>query len=282
MRYRIKNLFDYLTLFILTFFLFSHADASVDTVNTYSASMKKEIKAIVITPDSYDESKDYPVVYLLHGFSGNYKDWISKVPAIESYASLHELIIVTPDGNFGSWYWDSPVNPDSRYETYVAGELVDFIDQQYSTIPSREGRAITGLSMGGHGAMYLALRHQDRFGAAGSMSGGVDIGPFPENWQMKDYLGTKAEYPDRWKEYSVMGQLHHLSQNKLALIINCGTGDFFYQVNLKLHEELTYNNIPHSFMTGPGGHTWEYWADAVQYQLLYFHNFFVNQTEKNS
>ncbi|UZD23281.1 alpha/beta hydrolase family protein [Algoriphagus halophytocola] len=274
MKFPLRSQVGHLIVFIVAFIAFTNAEASVDTVTTYSASMKKEIKALVITPDSYDESKDYPVVYLLHGFSGNYKDWFTKVPSIESYANRYELIIVTPDGNFGSWYWDSPVNPQSKYETYVAEELVDFIDQQYSTIASRSGRAITGLSMGGHGALYLAFRHQDRFGAAGSMSGGVDIGPFPENWQMKDYLGAKAEFPERWKSYSVMGQLHLLSQNNLALIVSCGTGDFFYPVNLKLHEELTYNNIPHTFMTGPGGHTWNYWADAVQYHLLYFHNYF--------
>ncbi|MFC5626866.1 alpha/beta hydrolase [Algoriphagus winogradskyi] len=257
------------------FFLFSFTTlASVDTVATYSASMQKEIKAVVITPKDYNESKDYPVVYLLHGYSGNYKNWIEKVPQIESLADLYDLIIVTPDGNFGSWYWDSPEVGDSKYETYVSEELVEFIDQKYSTIPNREGRAITGLSMGGHGALYLSFRHQDTYGTAGSLSGGVDISPFPENWEMKKYLGTKAENPERWEEYSVMYQSNRLIPNKLKLIISCGTEDFFYDVNVKLHEKLAYNNIPHTFTTGPGGHTWEYWADAVQYQLLFFHNYF--------
>ena len=255
--------------------------AGVDTVSTYSAAMQKEIKAVVITPKDYNESKNYPVVYLLHGYSGNYKNWIEKVPKIESYADLYNLIIVTPDGNFGSWYWDSPEVESSKYETYVGKELVEFIDQKYSTIQSREGRAITGLSMGGHGALYLAFRHQETFGTAGSLSGGVDIGPFPENWEMKKYLGTKAENPERWEEYSVMYQSNRLIPNKLKLIISCGTEDFFYNVNVKLHEKLVYNNIPHSFMTGPGGHTWDYWSDAVQYQLLFFHTFFEEGKNKS-
>ncbi|PZX58237.1 S-formylglutathione hydrolase FrmB [Algoriphagus ratkowskyi] len=270
MKFNIPSFLALALFYLVTF----HAIASVDTVTTFSAAMQKEIKAVVITPKEYSQDKDYPVVYLLHGYSGNYKNWIEKVPQLESYADQYGLIIVTPDGNFGSWYWDSPEVADSKYETYVGKELVEFIDNEYSTIPSREGRAITGLSMGGHGALYLAFRHQDTYGSAGSLSGGVDIGPFPENWEMKKYLGIKAENPERWEEYSVMYQSNRLLPNKLALIISCGTADFFYNVNVKLHEKLAYNNIPHTFMTGPGGHTWEYWADAVQYQLLFFHNYF--------
>ena len=75
-----------------------------------------------------------------------------------------------------SWYWNSPVDPKSQYETFISDELIKAIDSKYKTIKNRTGRAITGLSMGGHGALYLAIKHQDVFGAAGSMSGGVDIG----------------------------------------------------------------------------------------------------------
>ncbi|MEP1086987.1 MAG: alpha/beta hydrolase-fold protein, partial [Algoriphagus sp.] len=74
------------------------AQASVDTVATFSRAMQKEIKAVVITPEDYTQSKDYPVVYLLHGYSGNYKNWIEKVPQLEAYADQYDMIIVTPDG----------------------------------------------------------------------------------------------------------------------------------------------------------------------------------------
>lgn len=84
------------------------------------------------------------------------------------------MIIACPDGE-NSWYWDSPLDPASQFETFVSQEFPDWIDAHYPTIPSREGRAVTGLSMGGHGALWTALRHKDRFGAAGSTSGGVDI-----------------------------------------------------------------------------------------------------------
>ncbi len=266
-------------LFLPLLFYTASSFASVDTVATFSKVMNKEIKAVIITPKTYSITKRYPVVFLLHGHSGNYASWIKSAPQIEQLAEQYEMIIVTPDGNFDSWYWDSPEDQSSKYETYIADELISFIDQNYSTVKSREARAITGLSMGGHGALYLAIRHQDIFGVAGSLSGGVDIAPFPENWNMKKYLGSKAEFPERWGEYSVLGQLHLLSRNNLPLVIHCGTDDFFYQVNLKIHEELTYLNIPHSFTANPGGHTWDYWRDAVQYQLLFFHNYFERMSK---
>ena len=271
--------------FLLSLILFAgfsfQGYAQVDTVNTFSMSMNKQIKAVVITPETLDPNKDYPVTYLLHGYSGNYKSWIQGVPQLVDLAEEYQMIIVTPDGNFDSWYWDSPEKADSKYETYISKELVELIDETYPTLASQEGRAITGLSMGGHGALYLAIRHQDVYGVAGSQSGGVDITPFPENWNMKTYLGEKAKYPERWEDYSVMGQLHLLSRNNLPIIIHCGTDDFFYQANLKLHEELTYLNIPHTFTTNPGGHNWEYWEESVQYHLLYFKNYFESKKTKD-
>ena len=242
--------------------------ANVDTVNTYSASMKKEIKAVVITPANYKDKSQFPVVYLLHGYSGNYANWITKVPAIKDLADQHQLIIVCPDGN-NSWYLDSPEQPNSKYETYVAQELVKWIDGKYKTIADKKGRAITGLSMGGHGALYLAFRHQDVFSVAGSMSGGVDIRPFPNNWSIAKLLGTYATKPVQWDNNSVINLTHLLTSKSLALIIQCGTEDFFYKVNVALHDKLTYQNIPHTFITNPGKHNWKYWAEAINYQLIF-------------
>src|SRR5205085_1463559 len=101
--------------------------ARVDTVSTYSASMKKAIKAVVVTPDNYASESALPVVYLLHGYSGNYSDWIRQAKGFERAADLYGMIIVCPDGN-NSWYWDSPIDPAYKYETYVSSELVNWID----------------------------------------------------------------------------------------------------------------------------------------------------------
>lgn len=248
--------------------------ASIDTVDTYSSSMNKTIRAVVLTPDTYRPGVALPVVYLLHGYSGNYSDWVKKAPVLAKLVDTHNLIVVCADGNYGSWYFDSPVDPSFRYETYVARELVAWVDSHYSTIKNRSGRAITGLSMGGHGALYLAFRHQDIFGAAGSMSGGVDLRPFPNKWDIARRLGPYAQFPERWEQNTVINLLHLLTPGALALIVDCGTSDFFFRVNNNLHDKLLERNIDHDYITRPGGHNWDYWNTAVAYQLMFMRQYF--------
>ncbi len=253
--------------------------SKVDTVKVFSPSMQKEIKTVVIIPDAYSQETEFPVLYLLHGYSDNYGGWVNKAPAVKELADRHDMIIVCPDGAYGSWYFDSPVDPAFKFETFVSEELVDWVDKNYKTVRKREGRAITGLSMGGHGGLYLGFRHQDVYGACGSMSGGVDIRPFPNNWDLAKRLGTQRENPGNWEKNTVMNQLHLLAPNSTRIIIDCGSGDFFYEVNVRLHQELLYRNIPHDFISRPGVHNWEYWANAVKYQALFFSNYFNEYEE---
>ncbi|MFD0749624.1 alpha/beta hydrolase [Mucilaginibacter calamicampi] len=267
-----KNL---LLLLCLTALVINVKAAKVDTVETYSDAMKKKIKAVVVTPNKYAAGTQYPVVYLLHGASGNYSDWVKKGgKGVAENADLYNVILVCPDGGNTSWYWDSPVDPTYKYETYIINELIPYIDKSYKTIKSRTGRAITGLSMGGHGGLYLSIRHQDLFGAAGSMSGGVDIRPFPKNWDMAKRLGDPTTNADNWEKYTVTNMLDLLKPNALAIIFDCGTDDFFFKVNTELHDKLLERKIPHDFIIRPGAHNWPYWSNAVNYELLYFSTFF--------
>jgi len=252
--------------------------AIVDTVVTQSKSMKKEIKAVVVKPQLYEGSaKRFPVLYLLHGAGGKYSDWLLNTKdkeAVKKLVDNFKIIVVCPDGGVTSWYFDSPIDPTYQYETYVSKELIDFIDGRYRTINDKTGRAITGLSMGGHGGLYLGFRHQDVYGACGSMSGGVDIRPFPENWNIAKRLGPYNQFPERWEANTVINLTHLLSPNKLAIIFDVGRNDFFYDVNVALHDKLIARNIPHDFTVRPGVHNFEYWENAIAYQMMYFGKFF--------
>jgi len=197
------------------------------------------------------------------------------VPNVVRYADLYNMIIVCPDGDNSSWYFDSPIDSNFRYETYISSELVMWIDENFNTIKSPAGRAITGLSMGGHGALYLAFKHQDVFGAAGSMSGGVDLRPFSENWDISKRLGKYSEYPERWDKHSVINLTNLLTTGSMELIIDCGIDDFFYSVNEAFHKKLLYMNIPHDYIVRPGGHSWAYWSNALQYQMIFMNSFFA-------
>lgn len=255
---------------VLLFFCLHANAAKVDTVVTHSDAMHKDIKAVIITPDNYTKKDKFPVLYLLHGYSGCYSDWIKKVPAVASLADQYDCIIVCPDGAFASWYFDSPVLKDFKYETYITGELVPWVDQHYSTIENRDGRAITGLSMGGHGALYLAIRHQNLFGAVGSMSGCVDLVPFSKLFGISQVLGNYKDNPERWKENSVTNMLGKIKPGSLAIIFDCGYSDGFYPSNLAMHEKMVKMNIPHDFIVREGAHNWQYWSNSIVYQMLFF------------
>jgi S-formylglutathione hydrolase FrmB len=197
--------------------------AAIDTIQVYSNSMFKNVKCVVITPTTYKAKADrYPVIYLLHGYSGNYADWVKRVPGMQKLADDNELLIVCPDGAFDSWYFDSPVDLTRRFETNVAKEIPDYIDANYRTIANRNARAITGLSMGGHGGLFLGLRHGDRFGACGSMSGALDVSGI-RGYGMDKVLGDTVTNASYYKDWSVINTIEKYPKDSVAMIIDCGT-----------------------------------------------------------
>ena len=254
----------------------------VDTVRVYSKSMERNIAVSVIIPDKIIDKDKLPVVYLLHGYGdNNLRGYLSKTD-VKGYPDKLGMIIVIPDGGT-SWYFDSPVDKTIRYETFVTNELRDYVESNYPVIRDKSKRAIMGLSMGGHGALYLAMRHQDVYGAAASMSGGVDFRPFPKNWNIYKDLGNKDEFPENWNKNTVIAQVPLLtSESTLKLRFDCGTEDFFYEVNCNLHDELAKRKFPHEFTVRPGEHNWIYWNRSLRDNLLFFYDFFNNAPYLNN
>lgn len=252
--------------------------ASADTITIRSDAMQRDYNCVVITPEGYQTaSRRYPVVYLLHGHGGNYANWISKVPAIRDLADRYQCLIICPDGGYNSWYLNSPVDSTMKFETYIGSEVPAYIDRHYATLPDARHRAITGLSMGGHGALLLAIRHPEMFGAAGSMSGGVDIIPFPKSWELVKWLGDPVKQAANWQANTVINVADRLQPGQLSLIVDCGVKDFFIDVNRALHQKLLQRGIAHDYTERAGGHSWEYWGNAIAYHLLFFHRFFEAQ-----
>ena len=266
-----------LTVLIVQLVLLSAQAAVVDTVWVESKTMKQSYRCVVITPSVSDSAPTrFPVTYLLHGYSGWYANWIIRVPSLQQYADQFRMIIVCPEGK-NSWYMDSPVNDSIRWETYVAKEIPAYIDAHYPTIAHRNARAITGLSMGGHGGLYLGLRNSAVFGACGSMSGGVDLRPFKKNWELNKLLGDSSQNAQQWEDHSVINLVDRYPKDSLAMIIDCGVDDFFFKVNEDLHQKLLTLKIAHDYITRPGKHDWKYWTNAIAYQLLFFSRYFNTQ-----
>lgn len=251
--------------------------AKVDTLLVHSDIMNKDVKVLTICPDKALAGEKCPVIYLLHGCGDSEKKWLQVRPDLPQVADKEGIMFVCPSGNRNSWYWDSPKKPEIRYETFISNELIAYIDKHFNTLADKKYRAITGLSMGGHGAMWLAIRHKDVFGAVGSTSGGLDIRPFPNAWEMKDQLGERDENLEVWNNHTVINQLERIKDGDLAIIIDCGMEDFFLGVNKATHERLLQLKIKHDFILRPGGHNNQYWSNAIDYQILFFKKFFAKE-----
>ncbi len=239
-------------------------------------------KAIVALPADYAQPSAakvrWPVVYLLHGYSGNQDDWLNHTQntdrALPLLATRYGVILVMPDGKYNTWYMDSvsgaPASADFQWETVITRHLVPEIDRQYRTWAEPTGRGITGLSMGGHGAIYLAARHPELFAACGSMSGALDLRPLKGKYELPKRLGPYEQNSQLYLEHSAVTQAEKFAGRQVGLLIECGLDDgAFIGTNQALHRRLLELKVPHDYIERPGGHSWPYWINALPYHLQF-------------
>lgn len=252
--------------------------------------------AIVVLPADYSErgsagpstspessaTRRWSVVYLLHGYTGNCFDWYVHTSQTDRFlprlASLYRVIIVLPDGKASSWYLnaltDRPDPADWQWETVMTKYLVPEIDKRFRTRAEPAGRGIAGLSMGGHGALYLAARHPELFGVCSSMSGVMDLTASPQKYDLAKRLGPYDEFPTRWAQQSVMQQCEKFVDGSTGILVDCGWSDAFAEQNRTLHAKLMDLHVPHDYIERPGGHGWEYWVNALPYHLQFMADHF--------
>lgn len=250
------------------------ASASAFTVDTLDIKSQKNLlpepmRITVVTPDGLQEGQKAPAVFLLNGYGGDYRSWHVIRKDLGDLADRYGMVFVTPSG-MDSWYWDSPVDPQMQMESFFVEELVPYVRSNYPVSADPALNAITGLSMGGHGSIWLAMRHPDIWGNMGSTSGGVDIRPFEAKWKMAKRLGKKSDNPDVWETHTVTNHTDLIGKNGQNLIFDCGSEDFFAGVNAELHRKLLEAKIPHDYISRPGVHNAAYWGNSILYQLLYF------------
>lgn len=242
-------------------------------------------QAIVVLPDAYlkQEQADgrvtqrWPVFYILHGYSGHCIDWYIHTKDTDRFlprlADRFQAILVLVEGNYASWYLDAlpgmPQWKDWQWETVVTKHLIPEIDKRYRTIASPGGRGICGLSMGGHGALFLAARHPDLFAAAGSMSGAMDVTQLRNKYDLAKRIGDAEKYPERWVEYGVITQAEKFVGTQTAILVDCGISDRLFSQNQELHAKLLKLNVPHDYIERPGTHSWSYWVNALPYHLQF-------------
>ncbi len=235
------------------------------SLHHFSQSLHKMTAMNVILPEQI--TGRLPVFYLLHGLSDDYSAWQRRT-SIERYVQNLPLIVVMPDGG-RYFYCDCVDGP--QYESYFIKELIPYIDSVFPTRAERAGRAIGGLSMGGYGAIKLALKFPELFASANGHSGAYHIGAMPNAvHDIPEWLHVFGPQPAGGKD-DVFALADHDDRARIpALRIDCGTEDFLIESNRRLHEHLIERGIPHEYEEFPGAHTWEYWDVHIQ-EALAFH-----------
>lgn len=260
--------YKYLSLFII--FLFAYQlDNAQDTLVLQSTYLPKNDTVLVFTPNQYQpKDSTYPLVYMLHGYGGNYSQ-MNKLLNLQSYANQYRFIIVCPDGLFDSWYFNSPIRLKSQYETFFFSDLYPKINKDYPT--DTTNIFITGLSMGGHGAMYLFLRHASKFKAAASSSGVLDLNYSSLKYSsLSNMLGEYKTSISTFNEYSAINQLDSIKLSNKAIFVDCGTKDHLLEANNKFNEACMDRWIQITYMNMPGRHNAVYWKSSLPWHFEFF------------
>jgi S-formylglutathione hydrolase FrmB len=239
-----------------------------------SVALGRVMPYTLLLPADYDAGGEprFPVLYLLHGRTGNHTDW-ARQTHLAGHASRFPVIIVCPDGDDGCYL--NGANGE-RWEEYLVTDFPAHIEETCRTRTDRSGRAIAGLSMGGFGAFNCGMRHPERYCAISSHSGAFGIPIWDDNMlsALRAVLGslgspTRHEYdPHRIIERAV----RDYGVDALPMLaIDCGTEDTprLLESNRTLHRTLTRLGVHHFYRERPGGHDWPYWDREVPFTLQF-------------
>lgn len=237
----------------------------------------------VYLPAGYDAAGPtrYPVVYVLHGLGGKDSDFFEQgrlhehLDALIAADNIEPMMAVAADGDSGYWtnHLDRPGKPGKRWGDYVARDLVAEVDAHFKTRAARDGRALAGVSMGGHGALSLALGHPDRFRAAVSLGGALFPAPPTHRRIYGRVWGTPAD-PAHWAKTSPMALLAALGKGDPKapeLYLQCGDADGlgFLPYARAASKLLAQREIGHVLHVTPGGHNWSNWEPETRSWLRF-------------
>lgn len=252
-------------------------DATLD-----SEILGMQRKYAVYLPPGYEEdSRSYPVLYLLHGAGDDHTGWVQfgEVAHIADRAigegRATPMVIIMPDANTGRRGYYNTIGGDFRYEDFFFDELMPEVESRYRIRGEKRYRAVAGLSMGGGGSFIYALHRPDLFSSAAPLSawvGELDRESYAARLQREGDTFPPDSITTYFERYSALEQVENGDPEEIASVrwyIDCGDDDFLYEGNSRMHILMRQREIPHEYRVRDGGHTWTYWREALP-EVLHF------------
>ncbi len=255
----------------------------------FHSKMIGDMRYTIYLPPGYDrDERRYPVIYMLHGFSDDDTGWLQFGEADRiagdaiNKGVLPPVILVMPDGKV-TWYVDDYAGKNPWEKMFIT-EFIPYIEKTYRARTRKEYRGILGLSMGGYGALHIAMRHPELFTASVAFSSGTlpdeaVIQMSPEDYQRwfgtlygKKDLKGKARITDNWKAFSPLHLLDSQPMEQLKSVrwyLDVGDDDFLYKGNSALHVKMRDMGLPHEYRVRDGKHSWVYWRTGLLDGLLF-------------
>lgn len=250
-------------------------------VDFFSQSLLRNCSYKAIIPIEKNDSNLFKTLYLLHGITGDYCDWINNTRIIE-LVNKYNIAVIMPSGN-NSFYVDQK-KYGNNYGEFIGEELVEHTRKLFNLSKEREDTFIAGLSMGGYGALRNGLKYNSTFGAIGAMSAALIIDSAIESTEDNEIVFAKRSFyesifgdlnklkdSDKDIEY-LINRIRNNKENMPRLYVSCGSEDFLIENNRKLKNFLDSNFISHTYEEGKGTHSWDFWNEYIEKILWWLVN----------
>jgi len=238
-----------------------NTEVTLRDVTFRSAALGRDMEYRVISPFQPSGQK-LPVVYLLHGAGGGFRDW-SNYSDVATYAKSG-LLLVMPEGE-SSYYTNAVDPPQDRFEDYITHDLISDVENRFPAAAGRPNRAIVGVSMGGFGAVKIALRHPDLFFFAGGISSAIDVNrrafSFKRLQQSRHYnsiFGPSESQTRRENDPFVLVAIAN-PETAPYFFLTCGEQEGLLPANRDFSALLAQRHFSYEFRTVRGGHEWNQW-----------------------
>jgi S-formylglutathione hydrolase FrmB len=267
------------------------ATGRVECNSVPSKILARGVPYCVVLPPSFDADKTrhFPILYFLHGLGDNEQFFIHSgawnlVEDMREKGQLGDFLIATPEG--GSNFYINARDGKNRYEDFLVLEFFPSIEKRYRVAPGRANRAISGISMGGYGALHLAFRHPQLFSSVSAHSAALInklptflAGAAPDSRRARVLGGVFGNPPDPsfWDQNSPVATARNANLAGVKIYFDCGDeDDFGFDSGAKaLDKVLAERHIPHEFHIYPGRHDARYFAEHLPASLAFHWQLFA-------